>query len=133
MKLPPSHSARRSAYILMEVMLATAIFAIAGVSLAIVLNGSISAAARTERESRIVWDLQSRLNTARINSPLPVGTVTDKPDANGVVYEQQITVLDLKNEHDQPLTGLYDIRVTAHWKEENQAMDMTAQTYVYRP
>lgn len=133
MKLPPARPALRSAYILMEVMFAMGIFAIAAVSMVIVLNEAISAAARTQRESRIVWDLQTRLNIARLGNQLPVGKVTDKPDADGVVYEREISNLVLKNEHDRPLGGMYNIQVTARWKEENRDRDMSAQTYVYRP
>ena len=132
MKLPPPNPARRSAYILMEVMLATAIFAIAGVSLAILLNELISAGTRAQRESRIVWDLQTHLNTARLNQ-LALGKKTDKPDADGVIFEQEISRLNMKNEHNQLLGGLYNIKITARWKEENQDRDMDAQTYVYRP
>lgn len=132
MNLPSFKKARRpSAYILMEVMLATAIFAIAAVSLAIVLNEAIAAGIRVQRETQVVWNLETQLNQARL-LPLAAGKQTSKPDTGGIVYEQEITQLNLKNRKNVSLTGLYDIKITAHWKEENRDTDLVAQTYVYQ-
>ncbi|HWB59413.1 MAG TPA: hypothetical protein VG733_07975 [Chthoniobacteraceae bacterium] len=126
------HAGARGGYILMEVMLAVAIFALAGVSLMILLSESISAGTRVQRETRIVWNLESRLNEARLGQ-LVAGSGTSVPDADGVVYVTDVDVLNLKNQKEQSLAGLYDLKVTAHWKEENLARDMEARTYVYRP
>ncbi len=123
---------RRGGYILMEVMLATAIFAMAGVTLAVLLSEAISAGLRTQHETRIVWGLESRLNQARL-ARLQPGTSVSEPDAGGVTYETAISQLNMKNLLNQPLPAMYNITVTARWKEENEDMDLAAQTYVYQP
>ena len=123
---------RRSAYILLEVMLATGIFALAGVALAIVLNEAISAGVRVQRETHVVWNLESRLNEARLTRLVP-GTETTKPDADGIAYEKEISRLDLKNDKNQSLIGLYNIKITARWNEGTRDMDLVSQTYVYQP
>ena len=134
MSTAPRHfkNAKRSAYILMEVMLATGIFALAGVSLAVALRDTISAGGRVERETHVVWNLESQLNQARTRQIVP-GRETAKPDAEGVVYEKEIISLNLQNDHRQPLANLYNIRITARWKEEGLDRDLEAQTYVYQP
>ena len=124
--------ARRCGYILMEVMLATGIFAMAGVSLAVVLHTAISAGQRVRRENHIVWELESRLNQARLNRLAPA-TQTSTPDADGVVYEMEVSLLNLKDQNNASMQGLYDIKVTARWKDENRDADMVAETYVYQP
>lgn len=124
-------NAQRAGYILLEVMLATAIFAMAGVSLALVLRDAITAGVRVQQETRVAWALESRLNEARIKR-LEAGTVTSKPDAAGVVYETEIRPLNMKNVNAQQLGGMYDVKVTARWKDENQERDSVAQVYVYQ-
>ena len=127
----PASIARRGGYILMEVMLATTIFAIAGVSLAIVLNDAISAGIRVQRATRVTWNLESKLNEARLQ--FAEGTNTSKPDADGIVYETAISRMNLLNEKNQPVAGMYNIVITARWKEGNEDAYQSAQMYVYQP
>jgi len=124
--------ARNSAYILLEVMLATGIFALAGVSLAVALSETISAGARLQRHTQVIWSLESRLNEMRLK-PLVLGKEATKPDANGIIYEKEVSLLELKNNKAQPLNGLFNIKITARWKDGKRSMDMEAQTYVYQP
>lgn len=124
--------ARRDGYILLEVMLATGIFALAGVALAVALSQTISAGARLQRQTQVIWSLESRLNEVRLK-PLVLGKEATKPDANGIVYEKEISLMELKNMKTQPLNGMFNIKITARWKDGDRLMDMTAQTYVYQP
>ena len=123
---------RRGGYILMEVMLATGIFAMAGVSLALVLSQAVSAGGRVQRETHIVWALESQLNEARLVRLSPV-KLTSVADAEGVVYVREVTLLDMKSKKNETMNGLYNIKITAQWKDGNRDMDMVAQTYVYQP
>ena len=66
--LSSRHAGGRHGYILMEVMLAVAIFALAGVSLMILLSESISGRRPRAPRDRIV-NLESRLNEARLGRP----------------------------------------------------------------
>ena len=123
---------RRGGYILMEVMLATGIFAMAGVSLALVLSQAVSAGGRVQRETHIVWALESQLNEARLVRLSPV-KLTSVADAEGVVYVREVSILDMKSKKNETMNGLYNIKITAQWKDGNRDTDMVAQTYVYQP
>jgi type II secretory pathway pseudopilin PulG len=131
----PLHSLKKTrlaSYILLEVMLATGIFALAGVSLAVTMGETISAGSRLQRETHVIWNLESRLNEVRLKT-LVVGKEKMEPDAAGVTYEEETTLLELKNEKNISLNGLYNVKVTARWKEQNRPTDMVAQIYVYQP
>ena len=125
-------AARSSAYILMEVMLATAIFACAAVALAVALSDTITAGDRLQRESRVIWGLESRMNEAKLKR-LVLGKETLPPDGTDIVYEQETSQLDLKNDKNQILAGMYNITITAHWMENHRPVSLVSQKYVYQP
>ena len=129
----PHRSRSNSAgYILLEVMLATAIFAMAAVALAVLLNEAMGASISLQQENKVAWSLESKLAEAKINR-LIVGKETLPPDARGVAYEKEVSQLDLKNYQNQFLAGLYSIKITAHWKENGRDETQLSQTYVYQP
>lgn len=113
-------------------MLATAIFAMVATALAVCLNGTIGAGLHVQRETGVLLNLESRLAEARLTRLIP-GKGTSKPDAGGIVYELEISLLDLKNDKNQPLNGLYALKITARWKEQNQDEEQVARTYVFQP
>lgn len=128
----PVRRADCSAYILLEVMLATAIFALVAVALAISLNKTIDAAVRLQRETDVIWNLDSKMAEVRVKR-LVLGKEKSKADGNGIIYETEVKPLDLKNEKGQFMGGLYNIKITAYWKEDNRDEQMTSQMYVYQP
>jgi type II secretion system protein I len=130
--LPRANAGGCEAYILLEVMLATAIFALVVVALAVALNETMDAGARLQQETGIVWSLESKLAEARISRLAP-GREVSKPDASGIVYEKEVSPLNCKNKKNQFLNGLYNIRITARWKENNQDREQYSQIYVYQP
>ena len=111
--------------------MATAIFALVAVALAVSLNEAISAAVRLKRETQIVWSLDSRLAEARVER-LVLGKKTAEPDSDGVAYEKEVTPLQMRNKKNDFLGGLYNIKITARWKAQNRDEELFAQTYVYR-
>ena len=121
-----------SAYILLEVMRATAIFAMAAVALAVLLNETMDASVAMRKESDIVWNLESKMAGARIKR-LVAGKQTLPADDGGIIYDQEISPLDLKNSKNQFLSGLYNIKITARWKQGDREEQEVAQTYVYQP
>lgn len=116
----------------MEVMLATGIFAMVGVALAVALNETISAAIRMQRETRILWSLESKMNEARLGRMI-VGKETLPKDGDGVTYEKEVSMLDLKTEKQEQLAAMYNLKITARWKEHGRDMDLESQIYVYQP
>ena len=103
------HRSAASAFVSLEALIATAIFAAAGLGLAIALNSTIDAAIAARREGNIAWNLESKLVEARIG-PITVGKETSRPDALGVVYDKEITHLDLKTKTVPTLSGMYKSR-----------------------
>jgi type II secretory pathway pseudopilin PulG len=132
MKLSHTRKKHDGGYILLEVMLATAIFSMTAVALAVVLSDAISVGSRAQSETRITWALESKLNEARLVRIEP-GMKATKPDGDGVTYETQISQLNMTNQKGQPLPGMYNIVVTARWRQEGQNMSQVAQTYAYQP
>ena len=59
--------------------------------------------------------------------------LTSVADAEGVVYVREVSILDMKSKKNETMNGLYNIKITAQWKDGNRDMDMVAQTYVYQP
>jgi len=113
-------------------MLATAIFAMAAVALAVLLNETMDASVAMRKESDIVWNLESKMAGARIKR-LVAGKQTLPADDGGIIYDQEISPLDLKNSKNQFLSGLYNIKITARWKQGDREEQEVAQTYVYQP
>lgn len=110
-------------------MLATALFALVATALAISLNRTIDAALEIQRKTRVVLNLDSQLAEAR-QGRLTLGKETAKPDADGIVYEKEVSLLELRNRKNEPLNGMYNLKITARWKEQNQEVSQVAQTYV---
>ncbi|MDD5261481.1 MAG: hypothetical protein PHD76_06485 [Methylacidiphilales bacterium] len=125
-------SARKRAYILLEVMLAAGIFAMAGVGLVVALNDMAHSFTRARKVTAVRIELESRLSGIRIR-PLAPGKSKDDPDPNGVVYEQEIAPLELSNDDKIALANLYRVTLKAHWKEGTVDQEEEAEIYVYQP
>lgn len=50
-----------------------------------------------------------------------------------VTYTVTHTPLELKNRDGQPVDGLFEVRVTAAWKEGKTPQQASAETWVYPP
>ncbi|HEY5892733.1 MAG TPA: hypothetical protein VIT91_05825 [Chthoniobacterales bacterium] len=119
--------------ILLEVMLATAIFAIAAVSLAVAVDQSIDAFHDIRRSSNVRVHLQSFLAEAR-GQKLTVGKddlETEK--GSDVTYTREVKRLERNNFKNDPLGNLYEVIIRAEWSENNQKQERTAREYVFQP
>ena len=124
---------RQAGFTLWEVMLAVAIFALVVTALAVTLIRALDAAKVEQRETAVRLRLQTMLAEARANRLVP-GRETQDPDAQGVVYEQEISRLDdLRNQREQPLPNLYTLTVRALWKSGSIAETNQVQVWVYQP
>ncbi|MGB8354955.1 MAG: hypothetical protein WCD79_13755 [Chthoniobacteraceae bacterium] len=121
-----------SAYILLEVMLATTIFAMVAVALAILLNETMEASVQMRRENSVIWNLESKMAEIRIKR-LVAGKEESPLDASGINYETEISPLNLRSKDSFSLTGLFNIKITARWKQGSRVEEEVAQTYVYQP
>jgi len=120
------------AYILLEVMLATAIFSMAAVALAVLLNEAMQSFVRLQRDTRATLSLESQMDEARVNR-LVAGKEMLPPDIHGIAYSKEVLPLNLKTNKNQLLTGLYEVRITASWKDGGHDETEVSQTYVYQP
>ncbi len=128
----PFHPCRKAGFSLLEVMLALAIFASAGVMLVATINeiGTITIQARTLRN--VEQGIESLLDE-HSKAPQMMELEKDmKPGADGIAYKVTVRPLeDLKNQDNQILNGLFIIKVQARWQEDGQNMDMSAETIRY--
>ncbi|MBI4024410.1 MAG: type II secretion system protein [Verrucomicrobia bacterium] len=128
----PHVSHRAKGFILLEVMLATMIFGLVVVALAVCLRHAIDAAIEMQREAEIRLNLQNKLAEAR-QQRLKPGKETFDPDSTGIVYEIETRALNLRNEKKQVLHGLYGLTAQARWKTGKQEERREAEIYVYQP
>ncbi len=117
---------------LLEVLLALGIFSVGIMSLAICLDRTIEIVNANRRHAAIRQELQTRLDDLR-QSSLSVGVQKENDDALGVKYVHEVSLLQIENDEKTLLNNLYDVKVTASWRENNQEQTDTAEIYVYQP
>jgi Tfp pilus assembly protein PilV len=120
---------KKSGFMLFEVMVAVTVFAVAALGLANALNNTIDAALAWQREGEIRLGLQSKLAELKAK-PLQVAKVTDPADAMGVVYESEVQQMQVRNEKDLLLSGIYRLTVRARWRANEQEQEAIAEIYV---
>jgi type II secretory pathway component PulJ len=119
-------------FVLMEVILAAGIFALAGIALAMALNDLSKVYHQSRKVEAIRVELESRLAEARVMRVFETREKSDE-DVSGVVYEKEVKQLQISNDDKIVLTGLYEISITAKWKEDIGPQEEKAEIYVYQP
>ncbi|WP_169809647.1 type IV pilus modification PilV family protein [Terrimicrobium sacchariphilum] len=104
-------------FTLMEVLVATAVFAFAVLGLLFALNVTTDAARETLRQQAIRTELQNRL--ARLSAP-PFIAGRQTEDRDGITYTSEITSEQIKAADLTLMGGYWRIRVTAAWKESGK-------------
>ncbi len=125
-------------FTLLEALLALFVFSVAVLALVETINtmGLASTEARQQRE--IVSRIESlmleatRKQTAQQTQEQQKGFDRTVKEA-GVAYHLKMAPLELRNQDDQPLTGLFSLKATASWKDGGQEQQMTVETWVYPP
>ena len=127
------HSTRRKqGFSLLEVMMALALFAAAAVALVETINevGNITVQARVLRT--VEQGLESVLDEFSKTPQMQEREEEIKADDNGISYSVVIKSLDnLKNQDNQVLSGMFGIKVTAHWNLDGKKMESSAETIRY--
>ena len=121
----------RSAFTLLEVMLAVTVFSIGVLGLLTALNTTVDAAKGFDREAQVALALQNQLAEAREAEWTGPGVETEGPDELGVTYTREIEPLDLQNRDGRPLDRLYRLKITASWGAEGNEETQVAEVYVY--
>ncbi len=120
----------------MEVMLAVLIFSLAVVALVQAVNDTAVTALIGRKERQV----QARMDTLLLEATRAPDFLNkvgqgqnqeSKVTEGNVNYTTQIKRLDLDNEEGQPLQDLFEVTVTARWKEGRQEQEVFASTWVF--
>lgn len=124
-----THSSRKAGIALLEAMLALAVFGLVTVSLVGALRNMSLLTIETAQETHAIQAMRT-LMEQRLHSPeLELGVKKIGPDELGISYRVKMDPEDsLRDENGLALPGLYQIEVTASWKEGEQVRSLSAET-----
>ena len=130
-----SGSRSKNAFVLFEVLVATALFGSGAVGLAIALNSAGRVAARTQIELRMINKLQSALTEAHKQPQIQEEEFTTDPDIDGVSITTEFIELDeLETEEGTILNQMWLVRCTATRTRLNgEEATVAAETFRFLP
>ena len=129
--LHPGRKGQRG-FLLLEVILALAVFSAAATGFAVALHQMAKAAGLAQNELRITRILDSALDETLSLPVLEEGTTTAPVGKSDIEMATTITLLnDLQNEDGAPLQEMYLITVTARWFESGESKERSAETWRY--
>jgi prepilin-type N-terminal cleavage/methylation domain-containing protein len=119
-------------FLLLEVVLALAVFGIAATGFAVALNRMAQAASLAQSELRITRVLESALDEALSIPVLEEGVTNSTVGDTGIELDTTIELLkELENEEGQSLQEMYLIKVEARWFENGQWQERAVDTWRY--
>jgi type II secretory pathway pseudopilin PulG len=129
--ISPLQPARRG-FLLLEVVLALAVFGMAATGFAVALNRMSKAASLAQSELRITRVLESALDETLSLPVLEEGVTNSTVGKTGIELDTTIELLkDLQNEEGQPLQEMFLIKVEARWFENGQWQERAVDTWRY--
>ncbi len=132
MKSATSISPRRRGFLLLEVVLALAIFGIAATGFAVALHRMADAAELAQRELRITRILDSALEETMSLPVMEEGTTNTVVAETGIELDTTIELLDqMENQDGQLLQEMFRIEVKAVWFENGAWQDRAVETWRY--
>ncbi len=130
----PSPRSRRGGFLLLETMVGVAVFALGVLVLARCLNHCIDAEIIKTQDQRARLVLENRM------AEIEGGAITvedaakeDKLEGRfaGIILRQSREKLDLENENNEMLTGLYVVTLQAIWTAPQGEQSKELRFYVY--
>ena len=118
---------------LLEVVMATTVFATVGTALVIAVNEIGKLSLEVHKEVYVSTRLQSILEE---NSKVPdirEGELKTKPDDRGVVFETTVEPIEIRTAEDFLLPQMFVIKTRGLWMENGTKQELTAETYRYAP
>ena len=125
---------RVSGFLLLEVMLAVAVFAIGVLSLGECVNHCLTAES-ARKEDQLAHDaLRDRLRMIESGAYSPTTNGSDQLEDRfaSITMQQSFQPLQLKNENNQPISNLYSVHLEAHWQSGSQAESKAITFYVFQ-
>jgi hypothetical protein len=123
----------RRAFLLVEVMLAVAIFAIAVLALAKSVEAMLNAQIIKDEDEKVRRFLDSKMMEVEAGA-VPLSDSTTE-EIKGWLPEMKLkttrTPLKKKNEKGIELTGLYMVTLDLSWMSQNERMERSLSFYIY--
>lgn len=134
MKVEFSKRRIKKGFLLLEVVLALAVFAIACTGLTVAFHRMAGAASLAQSELRITRILDSAL-TEQSSMPMLEEGVTQIPieDSDIELDVEILPIEDLENQDGELLQQMFHIRITANWYENGAWQERSAETWRYNP
>ena len=127
-------SRKKRGFLLLEVVLALAVFAIACTGLTVAFHRMAGAANLAQNELRITRILDSAL-TEQLSMPMLEEGVTQIP-VEGTDIELDVvieSIEDMENQDGELLQQMFHIKVIANWYENGAWQERSAETWRYNP
>ena len=129
---PPRQYLKRRGFLLLEVVLALAVFGIAATGFAVALHQMSKTADAAQQELRITRILESALDEAMSLPTLEEGTTSVAVADSDIEMDTTIELLpEMENEDGQLLQEMYRINVTAHWFQNGAPQERSTDTWRY--
>jgi prepilin-type N-terminal cleavage/methylation domain-containing protein len=129
---PPRQHLNRRGFLLLEVVLALAVFGIAATGFAVAIHQMAKTAEAAQQELRITRILESALDEAMSLPTLEEGTTSVTVADSDIEMDTTIELLpELENEDGQLLQEMYRINVTAHWFQNGSPQERSTETWRY--
>lgn len=126
---PNAQSSRKAGIALLEAMLALAVFGLVTVSLVGALRNMSLLTIETAQETHAIQAMRTLMEQRLHGSELELGVAKIGPDELGISYRVKMDPENsLLDENGVVLPGLYQIEVTASWKEGEQVRSLSAET-----
>ena len=123
---------RKSGFLLLEMVLALAVFGMAATGFTVALNRMAATASLAQSELRITRILDSALEETISQPTIEEGSDTIEIGETGIELETNIErIEDLLNEEGQQLQDMFRIRITAKWVENGRSQERSAETWRY--
>ena len=122
----------RRGFLLLEMILALAVFGIAATGFAVALRKMADVASLAQSEMRITRILESALDETLSLPVLEEGVIESTVGETGIDLITTVELLDeMENEEGQLLQEMYRIEVVAKWFENGEWQDRMVETWRY--
>jgi type II secretion system protein I len=121
-------------FVLIEVMLGVAIFAVGVLTLGRCVNNCVTAESARQETERARLALENRMAEVEAGElPTDKATSDDLGDAfPGMTMNQSRVPVEAKNEKGVEITGLYQVTLEVDWKSDNEPQSKSISFYVLR-
>lgn len=130
--ISPALQHPKRGFLLLEMVLALAVFGIAATGFTIALHKMSEAAQLAQSELRITRVLDSALDETLSLPVLEEGVTNSSVGDTGIELDTTIELLDeMENEEGQLLQEMYRIKIDARWFSNSEWQERTVETWRY--